>query len=65
MLGSSCNATVSKGGSGHNRIVKSSGVAVKGLSTGVEGGLASDQVDEEALDEKGELESLLGKNEAK
>ena len=54
-----------EGDSGHNRIVRSSGVAIKGLSTGVEGGLASDQGDEEAMGEKGELEILLGKDEAK
>ena len=63
MLGPSYYAAVSKGDGGHNRIVKSLGVAVKGLPVGVEGGLACYQGDEEALDEKGELESLLGKDE--
>ena len=65
MLGPSHYAAVSKGDGGHNRIVKSFGVAVKGLSVGVEGGLACYQGDEEELGEKGELEILLGKNEAK
>ena len=65
MLGSSHHAAVSKGCSGHSGIVKSLGVAVKGLSTGVEGGLTCNQGDEEELGEKGELEILLGKNEAK
>ena len=65
MLGPSYHAAVSKADSGHNRIVKPFGVAVKGLSTGVEGGFASDQGDEETVGEKGELEILLGKDEAK
>ena len=65
MLGSSNNAAVSEGDSGHNRIVESFGVTIKGLSVGVEGGSTCYQGDEEELDEKGELEILLGKDEAK
>ena len=56
---------MSKDDGGHNRVVKPFGVAVKGLSVGVEGGFACNQGDEEAMGEKGELEILLGKNEAK
>ena len=56
---------MSKGVGGHNRIVRPFGVAVKGLSAGFEGGSASCQGDEEKLDEKRELEILLGKDEAK
>ena len=63
MLGPSHHAAVSQGDGWHKRIVKPFGVAVKGLSAGVEGGLACYQGDEEALGENGELESLLGKNE--
>ena len=65
MLGPSHHAAVSKDGGGHNRIVKPFGVAVKGLSAGVEGGFARNQGDEEAMGEKGELAILLGKDEAK
>ena len=65
MLGPSYHAAVSKGDGGHNRIVKSFGVAVKGLSAGVEGGSASCQGNEEELGEKRKLEILLGKEEAK
>ena len=65
MLGPSYHAAVSKDDGGHNRIVKPFGVAVKGLSAGIEGGFASYQGDEKALGEKGKLENLLGKNEAK
>ena len=65
MLGPSYLAAVSKDDGGHIRIVKPFGVAVKGLSAGVEGGSASCQGDERELGEKGELEILLGKNEAK
>ena len=63
MLGPSYLAAVSKGDSGHIRIVKPFGVAVKGLSAGVKGGFACNQGDEEAMGEKGELEILLGKDE--
>ena len=63
MLGPSYHAAVSKDDGGHSRIVKPFGVAVKGLSAGVEGGFACNQGDEEALGEKGELEILLGKDE--
>ena len=65
MLGPSYHAAVSKGDGGHNRIVKPFGVAVKGLSAGLEGGFACNQGDEEAMGEKGELEILLRKDEAK
>ena len=63
MLGPSYLAAVSKDDGGHNRIVKPFGVAVKGLSAGVEGGFARNQGDEEAMGEKGELAILLGKDE--
>ena len=63
MLGPSYLAAVSKDDGGHIRIVKPFGVAVKGLSAGVERGFACNQGDEEALGEKGELEILLGKDE--
>ena len=65
MLGPSHHAAVSKDDSGHSRIVKPFGVAVKGFSAGVKEGFACNQGDEEAMGEKGELEILLGKDEAK
>ena len=65
MLGPSYHAAVSKDDSGHSRIVKPFGVAVKGLSAGFEGGSASCQGNEEELGEKRKLEILLVKNESK